>query len=66
MKQIYGIDNAIAIKPDLADAYNNRGNCLRELLNYQEAIINYDKAILAFISHHIATATFRNNCIGMT
>ena len=36
---------AIALKPDYADAYNNRGNTLRDLGRLDEALASYDKAI---------------------
>ncbi|HMK88288.1 MAG TPA: tetratricopeptide repeat protein [Methylocystis sp.] len=39
------IDRAIALKPDYAEAYNNRGNALRELKRLEEAAASYDKAI---------------------
>jgi len=38
-------DKAIQLKPDFAEAYNNRGNALEQLGQLDEAIQNYDKAI---------------------
>ena len=38
-------DKAIALKPDYAEAYNNRGNALSELKRHEEALASYDKAI---------------------
>jgi predicted O-linked N-acetylglucosamine transferase (SPINDLY family) len=38
-------DRAIALKPDYAEAYNNRGNSLSELKRFEEALASYDKAI---------------------
>jgi protein O-GlcNAc transferase len=38
-------DRAIALKPDYAEAYNNRGNVLRELKQFEEALANYEQAI---------------------
>jgi len=37
-------DKAIALKPDFADAYNNRGNALKELNRLEDALASYDKA----------------------
>ena len=36
---------AISLKPDYAEAYNNKGISLKNLKEYKEAINNYDKAI---------------------
>jgi tetratricopeptide (TPR) repeat protein len=36
---------AIALKPDSADAYNNRGIVLRDLGRYREALDDHDRAI---------------------
>ena len=38
-------DKAIALKPDVAAAHNNRGNALRDLKRPAEALASYDKAI---------------------
>jgi protein O-GlcNAc transferase len=38
-------DRAIAIKPDYAEAYYNRGNALQELKRLEEALASYDRAI---------------------
>ena len=38
-------DKAIALRPDYAEAYNNRGSALLALKQYQAALENYDKAI---------------------
>ena len=38
-------DKAIAIKPDYAEAYYNRGNAHKELKQYQAAVASYDQAI---------------------
>ena len=38
-------DKAIALKPDSAEAFNNRGNALQELKRLDEALASYDKAI---------------------
>jgi predicted O-linked N-acetylglucosamine transferase (SPINDLY family) len=38
-------DKAIALKPDLAEAYYNRGNALRDLKCPADALASYDKAI---------------------
>ena len=35
---------AIALKPDYAEAYNNRGNALRDLKRHADALASYDKA----------------------
>jgi Flp pilus assembly protein TadD len=39
------LDEAIQIKPDLARAYNNRGNAYSDLGQYQRAIEDYNEAI---------------------
>ena len=39
------ITKAIALKPDHADAYNNRGVALQDLKRPEEALASYDKAI---------------------
>ena len=38
-------DKAIALKPDYAEAHNNRGNALMDLKRPAEALASYDKAI---------------------
>lgn len=38
-------DRAIALQPDLPEAWNNRGGALAKLQRYQEAIASYDKAL---------------------
>jgi tetratricopeptide (TPR) repeat protein len=38
-------DRAIALKPDYAEAYSNRGNVLRDIRRFYEALANYDRAI---------------------
>ena len=38
-------DKAIALKPDDAEAHNNRGNALRDLKRPEEALASFDKAI---------------------
>ncbi len=42
---IASYDKAIAIKPDLHEAWYNRGNALDDLGKYEDAIASYDKAI---------------------
>ena len=39
------IDKALAIKPDYAEALNNRGNALKELKRFDEALASYDRAL---------------------
>ena len=39
------IDRAIEIKPDYAEAYNNRGNAYNGLGNYRQAIEDFNRAI---------------------
>jgi tetratricopeptide (TPR) repeat protein len=39
------LDEAIKLNPDLAEAYNNRGNAYSDLKEYQLAIEDYDEAI---------------------
>jgi predicted TPR repeat methyltransferase len=38
-------DRALALKPDHADALNNRGNILQALRRFDEALASYDKAV---------------------
>ncbi len=42
---ILAYDKAIRLKPDLAEAYNNRGNARAALGQYVEAIADFDEAI---------------------
>jgi len=42
---IKNYNKAIQIQPDYAEAYNNRGNILKDLVKPNEAIKNYNKAI---------------------
>ena len=42
---IAAYDQAIRLKPDLAEAYNNRGAVKRELGRYEDAIADHDQAI---------------------
>ena len=38
-------DRAIQLKPDYAEAYNNRGNALTDLGQLEEAVASYDQVI---------------------
>jgi tetratricopeptide (TPR) repeat protein len=38
-------NEALKIKPDYVDAWNNKGNALDRLGKYEDAIVSYDKAI---------------------
>ncbi len=38
-------ERAIALQPDLADAYNNLGNALQQQKRHDEAIVFYERAI---------------------
>ena len=38
-------DKALALKPDYAKAFNNRGNALQDLKRLDEALASYDKAL---------------------
>jgi tetratricopeptide (TPR) repeat protein len=44
-RAIEDYDRAIQLKPDYADAYNNRGNAYSDLKQHQRAIEDYDRAI---------------------
>ena len=35
----------LALKPDCAEAYSNRGNVLTALRRYNEAVLSYDRAL---------------------
>jgi tetratricopeptide (TPR) repeat protein len=39
------IDDALAIDPDFAAVWHEKGNCLDELGRCEEAVSNYDKAL---------------------
>ena len=43
---VISYDQAIALKPGLAEAYNNRGNALQNLKRFDEAVASYDKAAM--------------------
>ena len=47
-------DQSIQLKPDYAEAWNNRGNALHDLKRYEEAITDYDKALSLKPDHHHA------------
>ena len=38
-------EKSIELKPDYAEAYNNRGNALKDLKRFDDAFISYDRAI---------------------
>ena len=38
-------DRALALKPDYAEAFYNRGNALQELKRTDEAVASYDRAL---------------------
>jgi len=38
-------EQAIALRPDYVEAHQNRGNCLRQLKRYTEALLSYDQVI---------------------
>jgi tetratricopeptide (TPR) repeat protein len=44
-KAIEYLNEAIKLKPDLAEAYNNRGNVYVDLGQHQQAITDYNEAI---------------------
>ncbi len=44
-KRSHSYDKAIAIRPDYADAWNNRGWALVELGRDAEAVASYDKGL---------------------
>ena len=44
-KAIEYLNEAIKLKPDLAEAYNNRGNAYGDLGQHQQAITDYNEAI---------------------
>ena len=47
-------DRAIALKPDYADAFNNRGAALAEQGQYEQALSSYEKAITLAPDHKFA------------
>lgn len=44
-KAIEYLDEAIKLKPDLAEAYNNRGNAYSDIKQYERAIEDYNEVI---------------------
>jgi predicted O-linked N-acetylglucosamine transferase (SPINDLY family) len=42
---IVSYDKALALNPDFIDAYNNRGNALKDLGRYEESLLSYEKAL---------------------
>ena len=38
-------DRALSLRPDYAEALNNRGNALQELKRLDEALASYDRAL---------------------
>ena len=44
-KQLLVLMKAININPNFAEAYNNKGNILKDLKYYDEAISNYERVI---------------------
>ena len=56
-------DRAIALKPDYAEAYSNRGNALLDLKRPECALASYHKAIA--LKPDLALAYFsRGNALG--
>ena len=53
-KAIASYDKALEIKPDLHEAWNNRGNALGNLGRLEEAIASYDKALEIKPDYHEA------------
>ena len=51
---IASYDKALEIKPDYHEAWNNRGNALRNLGRLEEAIASYDKALEIKPDYHLA------------
>ncbi|MDY6786373.1 MAG: tetratricopeptide repeat protein [Cyanobacteriota bacterium] len=47
-------DAALKIKPELHEAWNNRGNSLRKLGRYEEAFASYDAALKIKPEYHEA------------
>ena len=46
--------SALALKPDYAEAFYNRGNALQELKRFDEALASYDKALALKPDHEYA------------
>ena len=44
-------DHALTLQPDYAEALSNRGNTLRELKRFEEALASYDRALAAQPDH---------------
>jgi tetratricopeptide (TPR) repeat protein len=47
-------DKAIALKPDYAEAHNNRGNALGNLKRSEDALASYERALAATVDHSYA------------
>lgn len=50
-------DKALALKPNYADAYINRGNALKDLNRLDEALASYDKALALKPNHDFLLGT---------
>jgi len=55
-------DKATALKPDFAEAHNNRGNALNDLKRREEALASYDKAI-ALKPHYAEAYQQSRKCV---
>ena len=51
---IVSFDQALSLKPDLHEAWNNRGIALRRLGRHEEAIVSYDQALSLKLDYHEA------------
>ena len=50
-KRLASLDRALALRPDYPDALYNRGNALKPLKRYEEALASYDRAIALQPNH---------------
>jgi tetratricopeptide (TPR) repeat protein len=44
----------LALKPDNTEAFSNRGNALRNLTRYEDALASYDRALALEPDHAMA------------
>lgn len=65
-KAIECCDKVIAINPNIAEAYNNKGNALNKQTKYEEAIEAYNKAFELFADNNNKAKTQLNKGIALT
>ena len=62
LEAISCVEQALALNPQLAPAWNNKGRALRELGRHEEALPCYDRAI-SFDPNHVTPWMNKGNCL---